>query len=312
VVYRSGTDLRLYGNLAAVRGTYALTIGPIVRQFDVTGGSVRFLGTADLNPELDITAAHQIRSGAGAGGQSNLTIVVRVTGTAEYPRVTLTSDTQPPLPESELLNYLVFGQPSFRLSQQQSFAQQVVVQEVLGGILMQGLGQLGLPCQYLHLRGTETMVGSPLARLGSTSLECGVQLLRDVFLTLETGVTSAVNQSNPFNALLGVSLDWQVANYLAARLAREPVRTSAGPLFQSRDVPYQWSADVNGTWEFGKPDTSKIIRPDVPETRLPGVVAPAPPPAPAQPPAPPGEPPAAAPATPAAAPARREGSASPR
>ncbi|MBW3630801.1 MAG: translocation/assembly module TamB domain-containing protein, partial [Gemmatimonadetes bacterium] len=311
VVYRAGQDMRLYGNLEAVRGTYALTIGPIVREFDVTGGSVRFLGTPDLNPELDITAEHEIRTAPGAGPAGTLSIVVRVTGTAEFPRVALTSDTQPPLPESELLNYLVFGQPSFRLSQQQGFAQQLVVQEVLGGLLAQELGQLGLPCQYLRLRGrpTEIALGSPLAGLGATSLECGVQLLGDVFLTLETGVASAVN-SSPFSALLGVSLDWQIKEYLAARIAREPVRSGAGALFQSADVPYQWSGDLTGRWEFARPDTTSAMRPQVPGPGAPG--APAPPvPAPPAPP-PPGPVPANTPAPAGGTPpARTEGDSAP-
>ena len=279
VVFRSGTQPRIYGNLQAVRGTYALTIGPIVRQFDVISGSVRFFGTQDLNPELDITAEHEVRSGAGTGGQSTLSILVRVTGTAEFPKVALTSDTRPPLPESELLNYLVFGQPSFRLTQQQGFAQQLLVQEFLGGILVQELGHLGLPCEYLRMRGrpTEITIGSPLAGFGATSLECGVQVLPDVFLTLETGVASAMNPSNPLNALLGVSVDWQISDYVAARVAREPVRSGIGGLlFQSSDIPYQWSTDLNGTWEFARPENAPSMEPEVEEPTLPGRVAPAP------------------------------------
>ena len=84
------------------------------------------------------------------------------------------------------------------------------------------------PQRSLRLRGrpSEIALGTPLAGFGGTSLECGVQLLDDVFLTLETRVTSAVSQSNPLNALLGISLDWQIKDYLAARASREPVRTT--------------------------------------------------------------------------------------
>ena len=185
-----------------------------------------------------------------------------------------------------------------------------MVQEVLGGLLVQELGQLGLPCQYLRLRGRPTEIGS--AGLGGTSLECGVQILEEVFLTLETGVASAVNPSSPFSALLGVSLDWQIRDYLAARIAREPVRSGAGALFQSADVPYQWSVDLNGRWEFSRPDTAVSVEPDIPEQRLPGEAAPLPPlPAPPAP-APPPPPPATAPPAAGGAPARSDETASPR
>lgn len=293
IVYRTGRIMRLYGDLEASRGTYQLTIGPIARDFDVTGGSVRFLGTPDLNPQLDITAEHDVRTAGAGGGPATLTIVVRVTGTAEYPRVALTSDTSTPLPESELLNYLVFGQPSFRLGQQQNFGQQLLVQEVFGGLLVQQLAAAGLPCQYFRLRARPEL--STLAGIGATTFECGMQLLPDVFLTLETGVADVFSGSELINAL-GLSLDWQVKDYLSARIAREPVRTGIGILSASGDVRYQWSADVNGNWEFARPDTTVPPPGAAPVTPLPGVVAPAVTVAPTTPAAP------AAPATPAETP----------
>src|SRR5690606_7946960 len=61
VLYRTGEDLRVFGSLQAVRGTYALEVSAIVREFDVISGRVQFFGTGDLNPSLDILAGYRVR-----------------------------------------------------------------------------------------------------------------------------------------------------------------------------------------------------------------------------------------------------------
>jgi translocation and assembly module TamB len=265
VVIRNGPAMQLYGTLQAMRGTYNLAIGPIVRDFEVVSGSVRFLGTPDFNPEIDITAEHEVRAGTTAG--SSLAVVVHLTGTLENPSIQLTSNTRPPLPESELLSWLVFGQPSFRLNQSAAgLTNQLLVQEFVGGLLTQELGNLGLPCEYFRLRGRPNILGSTSDPLGATSVECGVQLLEDVFLTVETGMLSSLTGggSSFLGALLGVSLDWQVNDKVTATLAREPVQSSYGTmLLAPGDLHYQWSADVRGTWEFGHPAEPDIPAPDV-------------------------------------------------
>ena len=208
VIIRAGAPMQIYGTMEAVRGTYNLPIGPLLREFDVVSGSVRFLGTPDFNPSIDITAQHEVRAGQ-AGGSGNLAVLVRLTGTLQNPSIQLTSNTQPPLPESELLSYLVFGQPSFRLDQGTgALANQLVVQELVGGLLSRQLGELGLPCEYFRLRGRPNILrtggGDPL---GSTSVECGVQLIEDVFLSVETGVLPSLTGGGTslFGTLLGGS-----------------------------------------------------------------------------------------------------------
>ena len=62
IVYRTGEELRVSGVLQAVRGTYALQIGPLEREFDIVSGRVQFFGTGDFNPELDIVAANRVRT----------------------------------------------------------------------------------------------------------------------------------------------------------------------------------------------------------------------------------------------------------
>jgi translocation and assembly module TamB len=291
LIIKTGDMPRIYGELEAVRGTYALTVGPLVRDFDVVGGSVRFLGTPDLNPDLDITAQHEVRV-SGTSTNNTLAILVHLTGTLEYPKITLTSNTRPPLPESELLNYLVFGGPTF----QSAFAGQTSasvsglanqgVQEFLGGLVAQELRHI-LPCQYFRLSGQQEIVSgvlsaNPFGGLAGTTFECGVQIANNLFLTLETSPLITGSVGNQF----AMSLEWQVNTHVTARLAYEPVRSALSTLILAPvTVPNQVSVEVRGTWEFLKPSTQGPPTPEspVPEPELPGTVTPPPPTPPPQP-----------------------------
>jgi translocation and assembly module TamB len=89
----------LTGLVNTVRGTYDFQ----GRRFDlVRDGTIRFPGTLDVNPLLDIRATRQI---PGTGVEAR----IHITGTAKTPRLSLTSD--PPLEESDILSLIVFNRP---------------------------------------------------------------------------------------------------------------------------------------------------------------------------------------------------------
>src|SRR5690606_33269610 len=92
ILYRTGEDLRVFGALQAVRGTYALEINAIVREFDVISGRVQFFGTGDLNPSIDILGGYRVR-GSTVGSGGDITILIQVTGTLLSPSLQLTADT---------------------------------------------------------------------------------------------------------------------------------------------------------------------------------------------------------------------------
>ncbi len=103
-----GEELRLSGVLNAVRGSYQLRIADVyARRFTVRDGTVEFVGTPRLDPNLNLTGQYRVRTANG----NPLDILVRVTGTLREPRVRLTSDFEPPISESELVSYLIFGRP---------------------------------------------------------------------------------------------------------------------------------------------------------------------------------------------------------
>ncbi|HEV2131875.1 MAG TPA: translocation/assembly module TamB domain-containing protein, partial [Longimicrobiaceae bacterium] len=254
---------QVFGDLQAQRGTYALTVGPIIREFDVVSGRIQFFGTPDLNPGLNIVAAHRVRQvttgGGGSGGQGSvLNILVEVSGTAQFPRLRLTSDTRPPLPESELLSYLIFGRPTFALGEVGGgLAQQLLVQELVGGVLLapleQWLRQAGL-FDYVRVRGRPSANELTTDPLGSTTVEVGWQLGRDVFWTVEWGV--GVLFGGQAAATWGSSLEWRIDPQWSARIANEPLRRDV--LLQrvttwTTDVNRQWSIDLRRRWEYGHP-----------------------------------------------------------
>src|SRR6185503_10457936 len=114
-------------------------------------GTLRFIGTPDLNAILDIHASYEMQTAAG----DPMTILVHIGGTVESPRIDLTSDSQPPLEESEVISYLIFGAPSFqalmndRSGQSRSVFEQSVkgFAGVLTGELQQSLAGW-LPLDY--------------------------------------------------------------------------------------------------------------------------------------------------------------------
>jgi hypothetical protein len=83
------------------------------KRFAVTRGSVRFTGEPDPNPVLQVLAAHEVRQ----AGRPPLEIRVVLGGTMRQPNVSLESDAQPTLSQSDLIAFLAFGQSSSSLLQ---------------------------------------------------------------------------------------------------------------------------------------------------------------------------------------------------
>ncbi len=97
------------GALQTDQGIYTL----FGKRFDVTRGTVRFVGGEDLNPSLQIIATYQVQQ----AGRAPLDIRVVIGGTLEAPTVSLESDAQPTLSQSDLIAFLAFGRSSSSLLQ---------------------------------------------------------------------------------------------------------------------------------------------------------------------------------------------------
>ena len=95
-----GQDMRIVGDITTIRGTYE-NFGKLFR---IVQGNVSFSGTTEINPFLDIRALYRV---------SGVEIYVNISGTAKKPVVELTSD--PPMSETDMVSYIVFGAPSDKI-----------------------------------------------------------------------------------------------------------------------------------------------------------------------------------------------------
>ncbi|PYP65778.1 MAG: hypothetical protein DMD26_09910 [Gemmatimonadetes bacterium] len=136
----------LAGRLTADRGTYTLDLAPapVQREFAVQRGSVTFYGSADFNPQIDVVAQHAVKRAS----QPDLIIQVQLTGFLfPSPSIQLSSVNEPYLSSSDLVSYLVTGQPTYALnSGELSVVQQVsnVIGPTLSSVAEQGLRNTGL------------------------------------------------------------------------------------------------------------------------------------------------------------------------
>jgi hypothetical protein len=298
---RAGGATRVTGDLEARRGTYTFRYGPVARDFVVERGRVRFYGTPELNPALDIVASHTVRPLDASS--SPIKILITVGGTLQNPSIALGSETRPPLGETELLSLLVFGRRTNDLGALPGqLASDLIFQEALGGLLSsfeQKITRTGI-FDFVRITTSSSFSGvsDPRGLLGSPSLELGKQLSDRWFVTLQ--VSNIFGNSATAAQALGIAVEGQLTSNLTLRTAYEPVRRD--PLLQSLGrIDYQFSTDLRRRWEYGRPrNRAAVPAPTAADTLRPAVVpagstSPAPPP-PAPPPQPRDEAPAPAPA----------------
>ncbi len=108
-VNRAKETLVLDGVLLSERGEYTF----MTRRFDIKRGSATFINSTELNPTLQGTAGYVVKQ----PNREAINIQIVVGGTLHTPNISLTSDAQPPIPQSDLLSYLAFGQSSSSLVQ---------------------------------------------------------------------------------------------------------------------------------------------------------------------------------------------------
>ena len=113
-VDRAKQTLALDGVVSTDNGQYTF----LTKRFTIKRGSAMFIGASGangepMNPTLQVTGEYQVT----LPQQSALNIQVLIGGTLLRPKLTLQSDAQPPLSQSDLLSYLAFGRSSSSLLQ---------------------------------------------------------------------------------------------------------------------------------------------------------------------------------------------------
>jgi len=108
-VHREADALALTGVVSTDRGEYTF----LSKRFQIKRGSATFVGGPDLNPTIQATGEYEV----ALAGRPNFNVRVLIGGTIQQPKLTLESDAQPPIPQSDLLSYLAFGQSTTSLLQ---------------------------------------------------------------------------------------------------------------------------------------------------------------------------------------------------
>jgi translocation and assembly module TamB len=117
-----------------------------------------------MDPLLQLTAVHEVVQ----PGRDPLEILITVGGRLKAPVVTLSSDAQPPLPQTDLLSYLVFGTSSGSLMQRGG-----------SGLAGSGAAQVGaLAAQQLSSVVVGTLFEEALADIEARSGRFGLDVLR--------------------------------------------------------------------------------------------------------------------------------------
>ncbi|MDP9201155.1 MAG: translocation/assembly module TamB domain-containing protein [Gemmatimonadota bacterium] len=251
--------LALEGQLSADKGTYRLNIvDPFIQPtFDVQSGALRFFGTPDLNPSLDIRAIHTVRQRSQSANGRDVRVEVDITGTLARPQLALRNPDNLPLSESDLLSYLVTGEPAVGLDNTGNRVAGLGVR-ALSNIVTNALPSGLLDIVELQTGTDQTQsANNPsyyYSSLLNTRAILGKQLGSRWFLGLSTGLCF-VNPS-AFKENLGLQLEYRISSLYSAQAAIEPGSSNATcdkgtqPSFQPTQTPSQLGFDLFRNWRF--------------------------------------------------------------
>jgi translocation and assembly module TamB len=264
-------QLALQGTLTADRGQYRLQLNQYIgRTFDVTRGRLTFSGDPDVNPALDITALHTVRT----ENQQDLRVRVNIRGTLAQPELLLASDEGQAISQTDLVSYLAFGKPSFELVGTGS----TPVGELGSGVALLSAGslaesflqqRLGSAIDVLRVQTGVGSNGNALGTqndlrttIGTTRVTVGKQFDERTFIGIDAGLCDLANvngaggdRGSLFNAYqgLGVRIERRLTHGFSASAAYEPSdavkRCNLGSQI-TQQRPRQLGLDLFRTWSF--------------------------------------------------------------
>ena len=159
---------RVTGSLRVRRGGFEL----LGRRFDLRTGTIEFTGQTPPNPALDIQAVTRA---------NDITAVIRVEGEATAPEFRL--DSEPSMPEDEVLARILFNRPASRLGPADALQVAEAVNTLRGG----GFGVLGRARQALGLDTLDVSSGEGMA---DAQVRAGRHLNDRVFVEVGKGTAA--------------------------------------------------------------------------------------------------------------------------
>ena len=267
-------SLALDGQLRAERGTYTLALGLVQREFQVEEGTITFFGTSELAPELNISALHTVHTASN----SDLRIRVHLTGPLfPNPIVNLESAESFPLNQSDLVSYLIFGQPNFELGGESQSYVQLAAQTLLPSAqtiaASQLRGVLGSSADIVRVQLGSADLGSVFGRengskgsftdiFWTSRLGAEKQISDKVFVSVSTGICQLSRQTNQSdqsaNQLLefyqGLSgrVEWRLSRDASFTVGKEPsqIVCNRSDLGRVVPAPSQWGLSLFKSWRF--------------------------------------------------------------
>jgi len=163
--------------LRPLRGRYNF-LGKI---FTLREGSIDFTGADRIDPVLDLSAERAV---------TDLTAIVRVTGTARRPEIQL--DSNPEVPQDEVLSRILFNKSTGRLSALEAVQLGQAAATMTGATTTGGIIDLGrqlLNLDVLDFKSTEAPADGATA--SGTSVEAGKYVTDDIYIGVESGAAGA-------------------------------------------------------------------------------------------------------------------------
>ena len=250
-------EIRLNGTVNTDRGRYEF----MSRRFDLTRGSVTFQGGDEINPILQVAAEHEIQ----LPGEAAFAIRITLGGTAQDLEITLDSDAQPPISQTDLLSFLAFGRDASTLTAPQAsslsgqgsgsgalvgnvaaMATQQLAAVALGALVsdfeQDAARSLGLDVLRITPADlpADIFTGSYIDVLRGTHIEAGSYVIPDIFVSAEfrpTFVQPGLRFEYRFGPGYQATTTWR-ARYLPnapTLISREPETAGVLGVFLSRE-----------------------------------------------------------------------------
>ena len=242
-VSKAGREYQPIGTLQAPRGSYTLRIGPVARDFTVTHGEVRYIGTLDA--QLDIEARHTVRAVRG----DEIPVIASIEGTLYAPRLRLESTLRPPISETDLVSYLLTGYPAneataFGGGNTISNAIEIFSSALTSELERTLIQDLGVPVDLIEIRPGVGTGGNA----SPTQLAAGWQLGRKTFVTFNAGFCPDLSQLSTRN--LGAGVEFRFSKEWRLQSAIEPtIERCGGAAVIPLDSRSRYQIGVDLLWE---------------------------------------------------------------
>lgn len=253
------------GTLRVSRGTYRLPLGIVQRTFQVDSGFVTFYGDPNIPAELNVWASYTVRQANRENGQ-DVTIVAHLGGTLAQPRLELTSNERIPLSNTEILSYLLVGQPTFASGNDPASTDALrsaaaALLPSVGAVLERALTDQIRFIDYVQVQTGSTGSQDLFTNTGATNVLSGTriglgkQIGERTFITANAGLCqlTGAQAGTSFASSLGLTIEHQLDHLYSLQASVEPSSAALQcrpGLSSIGSRPSQYGFDLFREWSF--------------------------------------------------------------